>query len=102
MRSHDVERTYLVEHYRPGVEIGQLRLCVTRVREGLQALARHGSSTGFLCSVIVPDDEAFLVVLRAKSEQQVTEAFGRAGVTFDRISIAIAEIAPQTSPNPDQ
>lgn len=98
MKSHDVESTYLVEHYRPGGEIGQLRLCVTRVRYALQTWARHDSSTRFLCSVIVPDDEAFLVVLRAKSEQQVAEAFGRAGVTFDRISVA--EITPPRARNP--
>jgi hypothetical protein len=91
--------TYLVEHYRPGLRVGQLRECVTGFRVGLQTQFRIDPSTRLLCSVIVPDDEAFLVVLRAGSEQQVADVLGRAGVAFDRISVAIADLESPCSPH---
>lgn len=94
MQSHDVESTFLVEHYRPGFDVGQLRTCVTTVRDGLLNLAQSQASTRILCSLIVPQDEAFMIVFEAKSEQQVIEVFSRTTLAFDRISAVIAEITP--------
>jgi hypothetical protein len=99
MQNHEVQSTFLAERYHPGFEIGQLRTCVTTVRDGLQNVAQSRSSIRILCSVIVPDDEAFLVLFQARSEQQVAEAFRRTGVTFDRISAAVAEFTPPEPPN---
>ena len=93
MQTDGLHQTFLVEHYHPGFEVGQLRRCVTTVRDGLQNVAQSPSSPRILCSVIVPDDEAFLVVFQATSEQQLAEALGGAGVSFDRISAVIAEIS---------
>jgi hypothetical protein len=42
-----------------------------------------------LHTTIVPADEGFLAVIEASSEDAVRDAFGRAGVPFERISIAL-------------
>ena len=85
---------FLIEHYRPGHGVGQLRHCVRQIRVQMQETA--GAS--LLCSVVVPTDEAFLLVVAAESEQAVQAAYTRAGTTFDRISTAVADLAvPQTT-----
>jgi hypothetical protein len=94
-RHHTV---FLIEHYRPGHGVGQLRHCVRRIRVQLQETA----GTSLLCSVVVPTDEAFLLLVVAESEQAVQAAYTRAGTTFDRISTAVTDLAiPQaTGPTP--
>jgi len=89
---------FLIEHYRPGHGVGQLWDCVRQIRVQMQETA--GAS--LLCSVVVPTDEAFLLVVAAESVQAVQAAYTRAGTTFDRISTAVADLAvPQaTSPRP--
>ncbi len=89
-----IESTFLVEHYRAGLETKQLERWVARIRDQLLELERQGSPARFLCSVIVPADEAFLVLVQAESEQLVREAYLRAEASFDRISVAIAELIP--------
>jgi hypothetical protein len=44
-----------------------------------------------LRSTIVPADEALLCVLEAGSEDLVRELYVRAGVPFERLSVAIAD-----------
>ena len=90
------DSTYLVELYRPDLAPGLLRRCVDDVRDCLLTSTARGIPTRFVCSVIVPDDEAFLVLVRAQSEQRVQQAFGSAGITVDRITIA--EVATPTDP----
>jgi hypothetical protein len=85
--------TFLVEHYRPGLGVAELGHCLSGVRDEVQAPGDPGAAPRVLCSVIVPDDEAFLVLFRADSEPQVREAYLRAGLTFDRISTAIAGLS---------
>jgi hypothetical protein len=94
-RPHTV---FLIEHYRPGHGAGQLQQCVRQIRVQMQETA----STSLLCSVVVPTDEAFLLVVAAESEQAVQAAYTRAGTTFDRISTAIADlVVPRaTGPRP--
>lgn len=85
---------FLVEHYRPGHGVEQLRHCVRQIQVQMQETA--GAS--LLCSVVVPIDEAFLLVVAAKSEQAVQAAYTRAGATFDRISTAVTDLAvPQAN-----
>jgi hypothetical protein len=90
---------FLLEHYRPGHGVEQLRHGVRRIQVQMQETAAGAS---LLCSVVVPTDEAFLLVVAAKSEQAVWAAYTRAGTTFDRISTAIADLAvPEaTGPRP--
>jgi hypothetical protein len=89
---------FLIEHYRPGQGVGQRCHCVRQIQVQMQETA--GAS--LLCSVVVPTDEAFLLVVAAESEKEVQAAYARAGATFDRISTAVADLAvPQaTRPRP--
>ncbi len=82
--------TYLVEHYRPGLPLEDLRRAAGVIRAAVSAMEREGSPVRYLRSTIVPQDEAFLSVFQAASEELVREAYERAGVCFDRISRAIA------------
>lgn len=63
---------------------------------------KETAGASLLCSIVVPADEAFLLVVAAESEQAVQAAYIRAGTTFDRISTAVADLAvPQvTGPRP--
>jgi hypothetical protein len=83
-------QTYLVEHYRAGVPVDELRGSVSRVRDTVALMQREGAQVGFLSSTIVPWDEYFLCVVDAISEEQVRAAFARAGIPFERISPAIS------------
>ena len=83
-RGHAEARdTYLVEHYRPGLQVEELRHLAARVRDAMREPVR------FVRSTIVPGDESVLCLLEAPSEQLVREAYARAGITFERISAAI-------------
>jgi hypothetical protein len=86
-----VERrdTYLVEHYRPGLQLEELDHAVARVRDAVSDLEGEGKPVRFLRSTIVPTDESFLCVIEAASEQLVREAYARGGIPFERISNAI-------------
>lgn len=84
-------QTYLVEHYRPGLDPDGLRQAAALVRAAAAALEREGSSLRYLRSTIVPTDEAFLTIFEAASEGAVRDAYARADLPFERISIAISE-----------
>jgi hypothetical protein len=84
-------QTYLVEHYRPGLEAEQLKRWAGRVRDAVDELERKGVPVRFLRATIVPRDESFLCVLEAASEKLVCEAYAGAGIPFERISLAITE-----------
>ena len=87
----EARAAYLVEHYRPGLDVEELARCVARVRDTVAELARDGEAVRFLRSTIVPRDESFLCILEAASEVLVREAYVRAGIPFERISAAITE-----------
>jgi hypothetical protein len=84
-------QTYLVEHYRPGLDTEALKRAAARIRAAASALEREGSDLRYLRSTIVPTDEAFLSFFEAASETAVREAYVRAGVPFERISLALTE-----------
>ena len=85
----ETRQTFLVEHYRPGLDAEELGLWVGRVHEAISDLEREGKPLRFLRSTIVPRDESFLCVLEAESEQLIRAAYARAGIPFERISTAI-------------
>jgi hypothetical protein len=79
-------QTYLVEHYRPGLAADELRRAAAQVRRAVDgARVRH------LRTTIVPRDEAFLTLFTAESERLLLDAYGRAGLTFERISLALPD-----------
>ena len=90
-RNEAERQTYLVEHYRPGSTAVELRRCGDRVRESLETLERAGEPVRYLRSTFVLRDESFFCVLEAGSEQLVHEAYARAGVPLDRLSLAVTD-----------
>lgn len=78
-------RTYLVEHYWPGVTVDDFRAAADRVRASSAELARAGVVIDFLHSTLVPEDEAAFCVFAAESPEPVEDAYRRAAVPFERI-----------------
>jgi len=87
----EARQTYLVEHYRPGMEGEGLRSWATQVRDTFVAMEREGMPVRYLRSTIVPADESLLCILEASSEELVRQAYTRAGIPFERLSTALAE-----------
>ena len=81
--------TFLVEHYRPGRTVEELREWAVRVRDAAGELERAGEPVHYVRSTIVPGDEALLCVLEAATEELVREAYARAGLPFERLSAVI-------------
>jgi len=92
MASHDAEHTtsYLVEHYRPGTSVGDLRAWADRLGAAAAELEREGEAIRLVRTTIVPADESLLCVFEAQSEAVVRTAYGRAGLRFERISAALS------------
>jgi hypothetical protein len=86
----EARSAYLVEHYRPGWDVAQLTSCIARVRQTVLEMERAGEPVHYVRSTIVPNDEAFLCVIEAPSEEVVGGAYARAGVPFERITAAIS------------
>jgi hypothetical protein len=82
-------QAYLVEHYRPGLDVEELKRWAVLIRRSAGELQREGRPVRFRRSTIVPGDESLLCVFEAASEELVREAYARAGIPFERISTAI-------------
>ena len=82
-------QAYLVEHYRPGLDVSQLTCAVARVRETIVEMERTGEPIHYVSSTIVPSDESFYCVIEAATEEDVRGAYAHAGVPFERMSAAI-------------
>ena len=80
------QQVFLVEHYRPGLPLDELERLAGRACAAVGDLERSGKPLRFLRSLIVPDDESFLSVVEAASEQLVREAYTQAEIPFERIS----------------
>jgi Nickel responsive protein SCO4226-like len=85
------KNVYLVEHYSPGLTVDGLSSWAARVRDMALAIGSEGRAVRYLRSTIVPADEALLCVFEAGSEELVREVYARAGVPFERLSVAIAD-----------
>ena len=87
--------TYLVEHYWPGVTEAAFHRSARLVAASAERLARAGEPIRFLHSTLVPDDEAAFCVLAAATPDLVGRAYAEAGVTFERLVVAIeSEVHP--------
>jgi hypothetical protein len=87
----DARQTFLVEHYLPGLAADELRGWAANVRKGIVELELAGIPVHYVRSTIVPADESLLCVLEASSDAVVREAYVRAGIPFERISVALPE-----------
>lgn len=86
--AREARQTYLVEHYRPGVDADELRRSASRVREAAVGMEREGKPVRHVSSMVVAVDEFFLCIFEAACERLVREAYARAGIAFERISPA--------------
>jgi hypothetical protein len=93
----DARNAYLVEHYRPGLQVGGLRCLAALVRAAVEEFERKGRPVRFVRTTIVPADESVLCIVEAESEELLSEAYGRAGISFDRISVVLREQAPSST-----
>jgi hypothetical protein len=80
--------TFVVEHYRPGLNGEDLRQQAERFRDVVMEMTRAGKTINHLSTTVVPEDDYFQSVLQASSEGLVREAHRRAGTSFERISVA--------------
>lgn len=96
----EARRTLLVEHSAQP-DRRRAQAVAVRVREAPDELEREGKSVRFLRSTIIPADGVLLCVLEAASEERVREAYARAGLPFERLSILLSEDGePPTAANP--
>ena len=86
----EARRAYFVEHYLPGQPIEQLTRSAARIRASVAELEAAGEQITYILSTILPNDEAFLCLIEAASEELIGDAYARAGLSFDRISAAIS------------
>jgi hypothetical protein len=82
-------QVYLVEHYRPGLDVSELTNAIARVRETVVEIEHTGGPIHYVSSTIVPSDESFYCAIEAATEEDVRDAYARAGVPFERMSPAI-------------
>jgi hypothetical protein len=82
-------QAYLVEHYRPGLDVSQLTSAIARVRETVVEMENAGEPIHHVSSTLVPSDESFYCVIEAATEEDVRNAYARAAVPFERLSAAI-------------
>jgi hypothetical protein len=87
----EVRQTYLIEHYRPGLQVEGLRCCAERVRETVGEMELEGKPVHYVRSTIVPADESLLCILEAASQKLVQDAYARARIPFERLSVVISE-----------
>jgi hypothetical protein len=87
-------RSYLVEHYRPGLSVTGLATLAALVRDAAGALETEGRPVKYVHSTIVPADEALLSVFESATDELVHEVYTRADVQFDRMGEVISEGGP--------
>jgi hypothetical protein len=92
MAPRDAEQatSYLVEHYQPGTSVRNLSTWADRLRAAAAKMAHEGEAIRLVHATIVPADESLLCVFEADSEALVRNVYGRAGLGFERISVALS------------
>jgi hypothetical protein len=98
----DAGNVYLVEHYRPGLQVGGLRRLAALVRAALDEFENEARGVRFVRTTIVPADESLLCIVEAETEELVSEAYGRAGISFERISVVLPEEARSSTSDVSQ
>lgn len=79
---------YVVERYLPGLSRSDLLRGLSRL-EALEDPEAEGPAVRYLGSTIVLGDEACFCEFTGPSEAAVAEANRRAGLSFDRIVLAV-------------
>ena len=89
MTDHSRCRTYLVEHYWPGVTAEEFASAADRVRASAEELTSAGRPVRYLHATLVPEDAAAFCVLSAASGDLIEQVYAHAQVTFERIVDAV-------------
>ena len=84
--------TYLVEYYRPGHNAEALHRLVAYLEKAAAEPEFQTSPVRILESIVVPDDEALLLVFQAASEEAVVKFHQQAGQPLDRIVRSVAHV----------
>ena len=88
-----------MEHYWPDATPDTFRAIVERLRVAMDDMARSGAEVRLLHSTFVPVDESALCVFLCSGQEDVEEAYRRAGVNFERIlSVLEIEIGKPAAP----
>lgn len=87
----EARKSFLVEHYRPGLSAAELGSWAARVRDAAAEMEREGKAVRYVRAAVVPTDESLLCVIEAASEQLVHEAYARAEIPFERITAVIPD-----------
>ena len=67
----ETRQAYLVEHYRPGLDVSQLTGAIARVRDTVVEMEHTGEPIHYVSSTIVPSDESFYCAIEAATEEDV-------------------------------
>jgi hypothetical protein len=89
-----VDGAYLIEHYRAGADVEELKRSATQVWQAVTEMEREGMDIRHLSSTIVGSDSYLAAVLEASDQEVACEAFRRAGISFERVSPALP-LAPR-------
>jgi hypothetical protein len=89
-RNAEQATSYLVEHYEPGTSVPNLSTWAGRLRAAAAEMAHEGEAIRLVHATIVPADESLLCLFEADSEARVRNVYGRAGLGFERISVALS------------
>ena len=81
---------YLIEHYRAGADVEELRRSAAQVRDAVAEMQREGIQVHHVSSTIVGGDSYLASVLEAPEEGIACEPFHRAGISYERVSPAIS------------
>ena len=98
-------RTFLVEHYWPGVTAADFAAAAGQVRATAARVEAEGRSIRYLHSTLIPEDESAFCVLEADDAALIAETYERAGVRFERIVEAVetpVHASPRTAREPQR
>lgn len=94
-RGTPITTEFLVEHYRPGVGPDTLMEWAGRIRAATDDVRRTGLLVRYVGAMVLPSDESLLCQFEAVSEEAVRAAYEHAGISFERISMAIRGPRPR-------
>jgi hypothetical protein len=84
------ETAYVVEQYLPNDAAGKAEAFVAAL---LAPSGVEGVAVGLACSLLLPDDDLCLYVLKAASPEAAARAAERAAITPERVITAIVWLA---------
>jgi hypothetical protein len=85
-------RDYVVEQYAANLSEDDFADITASLRRVTVALASSGAEVFYLGGLFVPDDEVCFHVFRGASARVVRDASTKAGLAFQRVLEAVAEV----------